>query len=692
MGTRVRLKATGDSARSWLPWTKPAPVVTLLLGFLGLENPGMPSLIVTGRALVPHVPHARQPLIWLGLLAAIAILIVMRDEMPLPVQVPLWCLVLVGLGILAQRPCIRLLGPVFVYDLVRTGRRGHVIFHRCFYAGLILAALYFSYPGNAIIGTQERAQYAESCFNMLLGLQFTAVLLFTPLYAANTIAGERERRTLEFLFVTDLRNREIILGMLGARLANLFLLILTGLPIVSFLELFGGVDPLLVVYGLLATLLLLGSVGSLSMLISVSSRSAQRAVWGTYGLLLLLLMGSALVPVLNMANPFLYMFLTATDWLPNHVSFVIFAFVHGLVIFFCCRAAVRALRVESPARPRRTPPVMQRYPTSAGWDPDPSIAVHVLVAQRTSHALASRWQRWPPVGDDALLWKETIVERRGPAPGFRDMLPPLLAGGALLLLILLVQALSRTPSDPELGEVTQPWIRGLGLLGCGAIFVAIALNASGRVSRERERRTLEGLLLLPVGRTEILWSKWLASLLNVLWAWPLLGALWLIGVGTGGLSWAAVPLLAAAVVVYATFMATTGLCFSTVCWTTLRSTLLTLLVALFVFVGPGEAAFMLTGGSAASNPSSNSIHDWPLFLAAHGLSPIRTLYELTFRNVDLTQNAAVPLPFSHIVAAVAGLHVYALLTVILWVFLCRRFAAERGPAPRRTPLVDSLKV
>ena len=49
----------------------------------------------------------------------------------------------------------------------------------------------------------------------------TVILLLTPAYTAGAVAEEKERRTLEFILATDLRNREIILGKVLSRLLNL---------------------------------------------------------------------------------------------------------------------------------------------------------------------------------------------------------------------------------------------------------------------------------------------------------------------------------------------------------------------------------------------------------------------------------------------------------------------------------------
>src|SRR5260370_27001872 len=105
------------------------------------------------------------------------------------------------------------------------------------------------------------------------------------------MAEQKERSPLDFLFITALSNREIILGMLGARLAKLLLLLLTGLPLLNLLVLLGGVDPGLVLAGFVATAMLMVSLGSMSMLVSVHARTSFGAVVVSYLLSLVFFCG-----------------------------------------------------------------------------------------------------------------------------------------------------------------------------------------------------------------------------------------------------------------------------------------------------------------------------------------------------------------------------------------------------------------
>src|SRR5437660_1620479 len=79
------------------------------------------------------------------------------------------------------------------------------------------------------------------------------LVLLTPAYVGGAIAEEKDRKTLEFMLATDLLNREIVLSKLGSRLANLALVVITGLPILSILQFLGGVDPNMILAGFAIT-------------------------------------------------------------------------------------------------------------------------------------------------------------------------------------------------------------------------------------------------------------------------------------------------------------------------------------------------------------------------------------------------------------------------------------------------------
>src|SRR5262249_5401462 len=180
--------------------------------------------------------------------------------------------------------------PVLFYDLVRAARRRRHFLFRGLYTVCLLLLLCWvwwawtvnrPYTGEGL-QAQEASAFATSFFYTFMIAQFVILAVLTPAYTAGAIAEEKDRKTLEFILATDLRDREIVLGKLTARLANLGGLLLAGLPVLGFLQFLGGVDPALVVAGFLATVLTVVSLGALGICNSVLLRKPREAILFTY--------------------------------------------------------------------------------------------------------------------------------------------------------------------------------------------------------------------------------------------------------------------------------------------------------------------------------------------------------------------------------------------------------------------------
>src|SRR5437868_1780647 len=196
-----------------------------------------------------------------------------------------------ALALLARRGWVRLLGPVLFYDVLRNARRGRFILLRWLYAlGLLLLLLWVHSmwsleryrTGDAPADYKALARLAEDYFRAFSIVQFVVVALLTPAYVAGAVAEEKERKTLEFLLATDLNDREIVFGKLVSRVGNLALFVLTGLPVLSLMQFFGGIDPGLLMLSFAVTGLTAASLAGLGILNSVLRRRARDAIVLTY--------------------------------------------------------------------------------------------------------------------------------------------------------------------------------------------------------------------------------------------------------------------------------------------------------------------------------------------------------------------------------------------------------------------------
>lgn len=119
---------------------------------------------------------------------------------------------------------------------------------------------------------------------------------------ADCLSQERREGTLGLLFLTDLRGGDIILGKLAAASLNSFYPMFAMLPILAWSLFLGGVTPGEIWrVGLAATSLLLFSLCA-GIGVSACSRSASRAMLGTF-CLVLALMAVPLLPGMNWLAP-----------------------------------------------------------------------------------------------------------------------------------------------------------------------------------------------------------------------------------------------------------------------------------------------------------------------------------------------------------------------------------------------------
>jgi ABC-type transport system involved in multi-copper enzyme maturation permease subunit len=625
--------------------------------------------------------------------------------------VAVWVLFFGALALLSRQGRVRLFGPVLFYDLVRVGRRSRYFLLRCLYAGILAIIVYWKYSESfgivhsyaGRIDANRMATFASQFFNLFMLLQFFLVIVLTPAYAASNIAEEKERKTLEFLLATDLRNREIVLSKVTSRLANLALILLTGVPILSFMQFLGGVDPDLATAGFAATGVTLLSLVAISTLASVYAGKPRDAIlltylsiaaymalgylidhaqsskavanfqlgWGRFHITL-----GAVIDGYNAGNlPIVLVKLNAAWTAGTSLATLVSAgarsylVFHFIVALSCCAWAVVRVR---------------------------AVALRQRSEKRRARITVPWFRLRPRLRFAPMVWKELFIE-----PGFR-----LTKLGWLVALafvgISLVPAFSvarefyhtwaefrahglywHPPGwafERGFGTALSPWVRTTGTIVACLMLVGVAIRASTSITGERDRDTLDALLGSPLKSHDILFAKWLGSLLSVRWAWAWLGLIWGIGVVTRALHPLAAILLVIAWLVYASCFAGIGLWFSTSCRTGLRATLWTLLICAMVGIGHWGIwmCFVPFAGWNYGNTSGMEA----IFGAQSCVTPPMVLYlfSQSARDFDNAQQEVLKILSSF------GLVLWALAGLFLWNVTRTRFRkiSSRMPYRRRT--------
>jgi ABC-type transport system involved in multi-copper enzyme maturation permease subunit len=569
---------------------------------------------------------------------------------------------------------VSLVGPLFFYDVVRLARRGRGTALRVVYGGALLIGLAFVYASEFSthdlfrisddrhwISLKQQAAFAQNFATMLLLLQIVAVLALTPAYLAGAVAGEKEKKTLALLFTTALTNRDIILGKMLARLAHVGGVLLVGLPVLSLAQLWGGVDVRTLLGGFMVTALTLLSVGAVCMLCSVMARTVLRATVLAYVLTGLLACGcfcypfSPIVIVLTLAR-------MPDGGLSALVTVVGYAAVHGIIAPLGAASAVRLLRPP----PEPTLGLWGRHEFPAAEEP-PESRRPIDLADVPAVFFPS-----PPIGDDALFWKE-VLQGAGPAPAklWRELLLPGVLATIAVVAIWMGAGFSwlrHAYGQPTLDwqKVNHETFTPLVRMGTVCLLTIVCLvagfRAAGSVVRERDRRTLDGLLVLPVTRDCILGAKWLGSVLRMRHLLYYLLALWLVGVCTGALHPLALLLLALAAAAHVAFVASLGVWVSVIGRNTLWANF-TMAVLLLVFFGGGWLEWLLT-----RRP------DPGFFLP---LNPWLAWWLLAFPALP-TRFEGPLLGGVKPLALLAWALVFALLAACFWRLAVRRFRREQG--------------
>jgi ABC-type Na+ efflux pump permease subunit len=666
-------------------------------------------------------------LVWvaqLGIVVAVAIVIGLMAGMvhlPIKYQAAVFAAMVLVLAVLLRQGWITLFGPVLFYDLVRIARRGRYILLRIAYALLLLMVLWSTYAsfsdqwrgGN--IPAQELSKVAGKYFFYFLIAQIAVVVLLTPAFTASAIAEEKERKTLEFLLATDLRNREIVLSKLASRYCNLALLVMTGLPILSLTQFMGGVDPDLVLAGFAVTGVTMASLASLSILQSVYAKKPRDAIVLTYlGALGYLVLASSLMILAVPITPFSAVWNFGVDlpfdWGLLSVKDLVEGFNSGNILFLYGKLA----ETLSPGSTKTMADVLLELLRNYGvfhltvalgcaalgvWKLR-DVALQQTYGKAQKVPLRVRWFGRPACGQYPMIWKEVFAESGVRLAWFGRIVVGILVGisfiPAVWIIIYFLWELiegtwqRRWPWRPssgspvwdflqDLGQIMNIWVRVAGTVVAFLLLLAVAVRAATTVSGERDRQTMDSLLTTPLDSTTILFGKLLGSILSVRWGWLWLGLIWGIGLVTTGLNILALPLVAAAWFIYAVFLTNIGLWFSVNCRTSLRATIWTILSTLMCFGGHWLCwlcciPFFLAG------PGPGKPFEEAAQFQMFGLTPPFSMGMLAFQGYEF-QEIHQEEPYKFLAFALFGLVFWSGAALVLWTATCARFRALSGRAP-----------
>ena len=139
-----------------------------------------------------------------------------------------------------------LAGPIFSREALTAPRQ---LRHFLMRSGFLAALFVLMYTiRQATIGFQDtqnigdEARFGSLVFQVFSFVELALVMFFALLFSASNIAQEKDRKTLILLLMTDLRDREMVAGKLGAGLLTVAILLATTVPAYCFVYMLGGVS------------------------------------------------------------------------------------------------------------------------------------------------------------------------------------------------------------------------------------------------------------------------------------------------------------------------------------------------------------------------------------------------------------------------------------------------------------------
>lgn len=441
-----------------------------------------------------------------------------------------------------------LFGPIFAKEMVEMARRWRYYQNRIIFGCVVLLVLWMVHEQMQwMIRIQGKttlsmlARMAEGFFLGYLWVQHIAVYIFVPFFLTGVISGEREQKTLDLLFTTQLTNREIILGKLLSRVVSMVLLILSGVPIVAMTMLFGGVNAQVFVHALIATMVALLYVSSFAIYFSTITKTTLGALIRTYWWMLCWLL---VVPMLLMAcaeliydlevmyqlellgslnrtwsrdlvyglaliiicliNPLALFVISVEDFSAMRISATLgpwyFWWMLILPVLWSCLLiylAIRRVRIEpGPGR------LMQRIRQAISWVVN-LILLKPVTSRLLKHLPKSKPDQWLWFPVENPLWQRS---RRAFVYDRENHLQRAQLGGWILVILALVLLVTLDDNFFRHHEsiiifMVWPWL-GLAIMAC--------LTAGICIVNDRRRGFFEFILVTPLEAHEVILGTFLS--------------------------------------------------------------------------------------------------------------------------------------------------------------------------------------
>lgn len=177
---------------------------------------------------------------------------------------------------------------------VRTIRFATMVF---LYNLLLVGLVLFGFEMAFNIHWNNYIDYSRATliYLLLIIVEMVMVIFIVPAYTAGSIAGEREKQTLDILLTTVLKPRQIILGKLSSSIGMVLLLVVSSLPVLSIVFTVGGVGVTDLIQFLVVAAIAAVFIGSIGILASCVYQKTVQATVFSFGMVLVVCVGTIAV-------------------------------------------------------------------------------------------------------------------------------------------------------------------------------------------------------------------------------------------------------------------------------------------------------------------------------------------------------------------------------------------------------------
>ncbi len=420
---------------------------------------------------------------------------------------------------LATLPRRLLVNPILARELRVAGRRRSTYITRAGFALLLAFGIVFvlltmtrssGWGGDSVVyRAQELTRTVQFLTFALLWIGFACLALLGPVLTAGSICDERRARTLDTLATTPITPLQIVVGKLTARMQEAVTLALIAAPALLALRVFGGVpgETILAFVAVALATIYLGA--ALGIWFSSWHRGSAGATVYAFLTLGLLTVGPTIIAAVARTQNY---FNAAALGIPQ--EWLAWIFNAG---FLACPPVVLVIEMSGAQPPGGFGGVTawlahRRWLLTTLWLVLQATAV-VLIAARSVRVQLTKAEEGGAV-KPAQAGRESkrLAKLRGTPVYWRESTAAVFPKRWHMFVVLGVLAAFLGWAYAEIGMDEGSFHQLIGFSGLALLTLLAAVSTTGAIASEREARTWEVLLTVPLSGWHILASKIAAAL------------------------------------------------------------------------------------------------------------------------------------------------------------------------------------